>query len=211
MDNFQDEAKLLIAIVKGEHGASCIEAVRDAGAPGCTKTRVWSLVSQPGTSGETWIPGEALFILLNSSQACAVVQAVKMAAATGFAATVLLIDASGGAANKKEPDGKADMESSIKLIATIVNHGHTDEIMLAARQAGAKGGTVVNARGTGTEEDAMFFGISLAPEKDMLLILAEAGTAPEIIRAIKSQPVLCEPGGGIVFTIGVEQAFFCDL
>ncbi len=99
------------------------------------------------------------------------------------------------------------METEMKLIVTIVNRNHTEELMSAARQAGAQGGTVVEARGTGTEEDAIFFGIRLVPEKEMLLILAKPQDAPKIVEAIKTQPVFNERGNGIVFILNIAQSF----
>ena len=95
----------------------------------------------------------------------------------------------------------------MKLIITIVNQGYCEDLMTYAREAGAKGGTIVNARGTGTEEHAKFFGISLAPEKEMLLIVASNEDAPSIVSAIKNQPFISERGAGIVFTLNIEESF----
>ncbi len=91
------------------------------------------------------------------------------------------------------------------LITCIVNHGLADEVMAAARKAGATGGTILSARGTGTEEDAKFFGYTLVPEKDMLIILVEAEDAPTVLEAIRALPVLAEPGVGVAFCADVER------
>ena len=72
-------------------------------------------------------------------------------------------------------------------------------------QAGARGGTILGARGTGTEEDVKFFGISLSPEKEFLLIISENAATDAILQALGSQPVFSEPGGGIVFTANIER------
>ena len=93
----------------------------------------------------------------------------------------------------------------MKMITAIVNNGYADDVMVAARKAGAAGGSILNARGTGTEEDVKFFGITLVPEKEMLLIVAANDKADGIISAINSVPHLSEPGGGIVFSLNVEQ------
>jgi nitrogen regulatory protein PII len=94
-----------------------------------------------------------------------------------------------------------------KLIITIVSRGYADDLMSAARVVGASGGTIINARGTGTEEDTTFFGIHLASEKEMLLIVADSQDAAKIIDVIKTQPVFSEPGAGIVFTLNIEESF----
>lgn len=98
----------------------------------------------------------------------------------------------------------------MKLIITIVNQGYCEDLMPAAREAGAQGGTIVNARGTGTEDDETFFGIHLAPEKEMLLIVANNEDASNIVQTIKNQPILNERGAGIVFTLNIEESFLLN-
>jgi nitrogen regulatory protein PII len=97
------------------------------------------------------------------------------------------------------------MESGYLLLTAIVNTGCADDVMAEARKAGARGGTILTARGTGTEEDVKFFGITLVPEKEVLLIVAEKEGAESVLAAMRSVPVLREPGGGIVYTQNVEQ------
>ncbi len=91
------------------------------------------------------------------------------------------------------------------LITCIVNHGLANEVMAAARSAGATGGTILSARGTSTEEDAKFLGYPLVPEKEMLLILVGAGLTGTVLEAIRALPILSEPGVGIAFCSDVER------
>ena len=51
-----------------------------------------------------------------------------------------------------------------ELIISIFNRGYSDTVMDAAKKAGARGGTVLNARGTGSHEVEKFFGITIQPE-----------------------------------------------
>lgn len=97
------------------------------------------------------------------------------------------------------------MESGYKLIVVIVNSGYADDVMANARKAGASGGTIINAHGTGTAEDVKFFGITLVPEKEMLLIVSEQSKMRGIVEAIATVPTLSEPGGGIIFNMNVEE------
>ena len=97
------------------------------------------------------------------------------------------------------------MESGHTLISVIVNAGFANDVMEAARKAGARGGSILTARGTGTEEDVKFFGITLVPEKEMLLIVAARDKMAPILEAISQTPILNVPGGGIVFTMNVED------
>ena len=105
----------------------------------------------------------------------------------------------------QKQDRSETMQSGYKLIAIIVNAGFGNDVMVMARKAGASGGTVLNAHGTGTEEDVKFFGITLVPEKEMLLIVAEEAKVDSIVKAIEEVPQLSEPGGGIAFTMNVEE------
>lgn len=97
------------------------------------------------------------------------------------------------------------MPSGYKLITVIVNSGYADDVMAVAKKAGASGGTILGARGTGTEEDVKFFGITLVPEKEMLLIVSEEGNVDLIVEAIAGVPSLNEPGGGIIYSMNVEE------
>lgn len=97
------------------------------------------------------------------------------------------------------------MDSPHTLITCIVNRGAADEVMDAARKAGATGGTILNARGTGKEEDVKFFGVQLVPEKEMLLILVGSGQTGAVLDAIRKVPYLAQPGSGIAFCVDVER------
>lgn len=62
-------------------------------------------------------------------------------------------------------------DTKYELLVVIANHGYSDLIMDAARGAGAAGGTVIHAKGTGMEGAEKFLGISLAAEKEMIYIV----------------------------------------
>jgi nitrogen regulatory protein PII len=98
-----------------------------------------------------------------------------------------------------------NMDNKWKMITVIVNTGYADDIMDAARKAGATGGTVTHARGTGTAEDAHFLGVTIVPEKEMIMILAESEKSQAIVDAISSLKCLDEPGIGIIYTQDVKE------
>ena len=87
------------------------------------------------------------------------------------------------------------------LILTIVNRGFADEVMSAAKAAGAFGGTVVNARGTGTHELQHFFGAIIQPEKELVMILTEREKRNSIMEAICRDAGLSKEGMGICLTV----------
>ena len=97
------------------------------------------------------------------------------------------------------------MKSNDIQITFIVNHGDAYDVMETARAAGARGGTIVNAHGTGKEGDVKFFGINLMSEKEMLIIIAEKDLAQKILQAVKDIPVFNRPGGGIIYTHDVNR------
>lgn len=90
------------------------------------------------------------------------------------------------------------------LIFAIVNRGFADEVMSAAKGAGAFGGTVVNARGTGTNELQEFFGSVIQPEKEIVMILTEREKRNPIMEAICRDAGLSKPGKGICFSLPVD-------
>ena len=91
------------------------------------------------------------------------------------------------------------------LIATIVNRGYSDEVMDAARDAGAKGGTIMYAHGAGVREAETFFGVSIHPEKELVLILATNETRPEIMQSIVKRVGLTAEGAGLTFSLPVTN------
>ncbi len=92
-----------------------------------------------------------------------------------------------------------------KLIAAILPKGATGKVMDAARNAGAEGGTILLARGTGVHEARRFFGISLNTEREMLLILVEERKVQEILGAVVNAGRLDEPARGIAFVLSVDE------
>lgn len=97
------------------------------------------------------------------------------------------------------------MDTSEVLITFIVSHGDADDIMTAAREAGARGGTILEAHGTSRESDVAFFGMTLVSEKEMLVIVAETDVANNILNAVKDLPVFKRTGGGIIYTTEVKR------
>lgn len=91
------------------------------------------------------------------------------------------------------------------LIISIVNRGYSDEVMDAAREAGAKGGTIMYAHGAGLKDTESFFGISIHPEKELVLILASNETRPTIMQAIVKRVGMESEGSGITFSLPVTN------
>ena len=106
----------------------------------------------------------------------------------------------------KPDDGKApDLRFSHELIYVILNEGHSDEVMDAARPAGAAGGTVLAAKGTGLRQTQKFRGLTIAEEKEVVLIVARADNKAAIMRAIMEQAGAHTRAGAICFSLPVSQ------
>lgn len=91
-----------------------------------------------------------------------------------------------------------------ELIVAIANTGYTDLVMASARKAKASGGTIVHAKGTGTGLAEKFFGVSIAAEKELVLIVCRAGDRTPIMRAIMEGAGAQSKAQSIVFSLPVS-------
>lgn len=107
--------------------------------------------------------------------------------------------------NKPAAPSKPDMNFAHELLYVIVNEGCSDLVMAAARQAGAGGGTVLSAKGTGSKKAENFLGISLADEKDVVMIVASREKKAAIMQAIIKEAGPGTPASAICFSLPVTQ------
>lgn len=96
----------------------------------------------------------------------------------------------------------------LKLIIAMVNDDLTDEVLQAARQAGATGSTVINyARGNGLTPHKTFLGLDLVSQNDVLLFLVDAALADRVLSAINEAGRFeTESGTGMALQVDVEAA-----
>ena len=95
-----------------------------------------------------------------------------------------------------------------KMIVVFVEDEKTDDVMDAARNAGATGATVINnARGEGLKKSKTFFGLTLETQRDVVLFLVEEHLSRKILEEINTIGEFdAKPGTGIAFQIDVEDA-----
>ncbi len=98
------------------------------------------------------------------------------------------------------------MKFKYEMIVCIVNTGYSDVVMNAAREYGARGGTVFSARGTANSEAETFFKITVQPEKEVVIILVPSALKEDILHALYKKVGLNTPGQGIAFTLPVDNA-----
>ncbi len=121
--------------------------------------------------------------------------------------------------NSQKADGGLDMSVKVKecpltldLIVTVVNDGFAEDAIEAAKKAGAEGGTIIHGRGSGIHENAKLFGISIQPEKEIILTLVDTNKTQQILGAINNAVKLDQPHTGIAFVLPVEKAYgICHL
>lgn len=214
--------KLFLSIVQRDYGERIVAITKHAGARGGTialgrGTAESSLLEFLGI-GDT--EQDVVFTIATDEQIYSIMEALRSYEDQGrrIHGIVMRIDIS-DIIRHILPDERISTESIPSqiwrvpmntqadhvLITLIVNRGYADDAMIAARKAGATGGTILNARGTGKEEDVKFFGILLVPEKEILLILVDTAKARAVLDAVKVLPCLSEPGGGIAYSVDVEE------
>jgi nitrogen regulatory protein PII len=91
------------------------------------------------------------------------------------------------------------------LIVTIVRKGWGSTVLEASVDAGARGGTVLGGRGAGINEKEKIFGMSIEPEKEIVLTLVPSQRADAILEAIVQAADLNDVGRGIAFVLPVDK------
>ncbi len=130
-------------------------------------------------------------------------------------AIFLPVDALGGEAAKKQLIGDKPIikgennemdtaQSKLVLIIAIADKGNSETVMNAAREAGATGGTVVRAQGTGASI-AKFFGVSITEEKEMIYIVTKRELRDGIMRSVMEKAGSATDAHGIVFSLPVDS------
>ena len=107
-------------------------------------------------------------------------------------------------------DYKKEEESTLKntthdLVIVIAEQGYTNLIMDAAREAGAYGGTVIHAKGTGAEAAEKFMGVSLAVEKEIIYIVTKTELKNDIMKAIMEKAGPDSKAKAITFSLPVTD------
>ena len=97
------------------------------------------------------------------------------------------------------------MKYQHEAILCIVNSGYSDVVMEAAKKLGASGGTVIDARGTAPKDAENIFGITIQPEKEIVMILVPASIKADVLHALYQEAGLNTPGQGIAFALPVDS------
>lgn len=96
-------------------------------------------------------------------------------------------------------------DTPFELVLCIVNAGFSQNVMKAARAAGAKGGTILRARGSAHPEAEEFFNITIQPDKEVLMILVPALIKDDVLKAIYKENGVGTGAQGIAFSLPVNR------
>ena len=92
-----------------------------------------------------------------------------------------------------------------EVILAIVDEGYAEDVMDVAREQGARGGTIINARGVAREDAAAFFGISLQIEKEIVMMVVPKTIKDNILNAIYKEMGMSKKARGIAFSLPVTD------
>lgn len=107
--------------------------------------------------------------------------------------------------NLKKGDSIMDNNKEYELVVLIVLEGYASLAMDAAKRCGANGGTLIHGLGLGTAESTKFLGITIEPEKDIVLVLVKKEDKKKVMKEISDAVGLSHDGRGICFSLPVDN------
>ena len=107
----------------------------------------------------------------------------------------------------KSPESNREENTMYQAIYTIVDKGKAEIAIDAATAAGARGGTIMNGRGSGIHETNILFAMPIEPEKEIVMILSEEKSTNAIVASIRKELNIDEPGNGIIYIQNVNKTF----
>jgi len=107
----------------------------------------------------------------------------------------------------KNSDDQEVKESMYKIIFVVVPRGKGEDVTEAAYHAGAKGGTIVNARGVGSGEAHKTLFMDIEPENEVVFIIAKTEAKDGIVQSIRDYLKIGEHGNGVLFVMDINEVF----
>ena len=94
---------------------------------------------------------------------------------------------------------------SFEVVFCIVNAGYSEKVMEVVRSVGATGGTVIKATATANPQAEKLFGITISPEKEIVMIVVEKNIKDNVLKAIYENVGLNTRGSGIAFSLPITD------
>lgn len=195
---FLEENHISIVLSTLGHGTAANETLDLLGLEATEKTVLFALV--PGGLKKELMHG-LLYKLRIDTPGAGVALSIPIDGVAGGAVLRSLLDDENHTTNEEKP--MKDMPYA--LVAVIANSGCTDLVMDAARSADATGGTVLHVKGAGASHAEKFFGMSIAAEKELVLIVTEREKRNGIMKAIVAQAGQQTEAHAVCFSLPVDQ------
>jgi nitrogen regulatory protein PII len=127
----------------------------------------------------------------------------------GIAFTTSITKIIGASSYKSEKsiEGRGVDQPMYYSITVVVDKGKAEDVIDAATQAGSRGGTIINARGSGIHETSKVFSMDIVPEKEVVMILSEREKTEQIVDSIRTALKIDEPGNGIIYLQEVNKTY----
>lgn len=97
--------------------------------------------------------------------------------------------------------------SMYKAVFVVVDRGNGEKVMDVAKSVGARGGTIINGRGSSIHETTKLLNMEIEPEKEIVMVLAKNDLADQIVVAVRDELKIDEPGQGIIFVQSVTETY----
>lgn len=111
---------------------------------------------------------------------------------------------SGGKQNDEMIKYEKREELNMEMIIAICNKGYADDVMDAAREGGATGGTIVSAKGTAAEHEKNFFGMIIADEKEIIYIVSSREKRNDIMKSVTEKVGPGTKAHAVLFSLPVS-------
>ena len=108
--------------------------------------------------------------------------------------------------NDRMKNGGADIKM-YHAITVVIEKGNAEDVIDAATEAGSKGGTIINGRGSGIHETKKIFSMEIEPAKEIVLILSERDSTDAIVSSIRKKLKIDDPGNGIIFIQDINETY----
>ena len=96
--------------------------------------------------------------------------------------------------------------NKFECIITIVDGGYSDSVVDAAKESGAQGATIINARGSTSKEPNKFFKLNIQPDKQIVMILCKKNQTKSIVESISKSAGMNTKANALSFVLPVEDA-----
>ncbi|PXV86840.1 nitrogen regulatory protein P-II family [Lachnotalea glycerini] len=216
MDNQAEAIDLICVMIDFGMGSKIIKSAKHHGIMGATVTlglgtvnnRIWDFI------GLSEVKKEIIFMIARRKTAYIALEEMNKEFKFckpnhGIAFTTCVGEVIGAKYIMDEMTEKERVEEQVmyQSITVIVDKGKGEEVIDAATKAGSKGGTIMNARGSGIHETSKLFAIEIEPEKEIVIILSEIEMTDAIVDSIREHLKIDEPGNGIIYIQKVNKTY----